>query len=91
MKTKEFIGGIVGTILSSTGAIANLNEWLTIVSTVITILGGILTLIIIPLVSWYRRAKEDGKITTDELKEGADIIKNGVEDLKEQNKDKDKE
>lgn len=91
MNTKEFIGGIAGTILSSTGAIANLTEWLTIVSTVITIVGGIITLIIIPLVSWYRRVKEDGKITTEELKEGADIIKNGVEDLKEQNKDKDKE
>lgn len=88
MNTKEFIGGIAGTILSSTGAIANLTEWLTIVSTVITIVGGIITLIVIPLVSWYRRAKEDGKITTEELKEGADIIKNGVEDLKEQNKDK---
>ena len=31
------------------------------------------------------------EIITEELKEGADIIKNGVEDLKEQNKDKDKE
>ena len=83
---KEFIGGIVGTILSSTGAIADLNEVLTIVSTVITILGGIITLIVIPLVTWYKRAKEDGKITTDELKEGADIIKNGVEDIKDKTK-----
>lgn len=80
---KEFIGGIVGTILSSTGAIADVNEVLTIVSTVITILGGIITLIVIPLVSWYRRAKEDGKITAEELKEGVDIVKDGVEDLKE--------
>lgn len=86
MNTKEFIGGIVGTILSSTGAIADVNEVLTIISTVITILGGILTLIIIPLVSWYRRAKEDGKITTDELKEGKDIIQQGVEDLKDKTK-----
>ena len=83
---KEFIGGIVGTILSSTGAIADVNEVLTIVSTVITILGGILTLIIIPLVAWYKRAKEDGKITTDELKEGKDIIEKGVEDLKDKTK-----
>lgn len=83
---KEFIGGIVGTILSSTGAIADVNEVLTIVSTVITILGGIITLIVIPLVSWYRRAKEDGKITTDELKEGKDIIQHGVEDLKDKTK-----
>ena len=86
---KEFIGGIVGTILSSTGAIADVNEVLTIVSTIITILGGIVTLIVIPLLAWYKRSKEDGKITTDELKEGVDIIKNGVDELKDkEGKDK---
>lgn len=83
---KEFIGGIVGTILSSTGAIANLNEWLTIVSTIITILGGIVTLIVIPLVAWYKKSKEDGKITKDELEEGVNIIKDGVDELKDKNR-----
>jgi len=80
---KEFIGGIVGTILSSTGAIANLNEWLTIVSTIITILGGIVTLIVIPLVTWYKKSKQDGVITKDELEEGVNIIKDGVDELKD--------
>ena len=86
MNTKEFIGGIVGTILSSTGAIANVQEWLTIASTIITIVGGIITLIVIPLMAWYKKAKADGKIDKDEIKEATDIIKDGVDELKEKDK-----
>ena len=89
MNTKEFmfIVGIIGTALSSTGAIANVQEWLTITSTIITIVGGIITLIVIPLMAWYKKAKEDGKITKEEIKEATDIIKDGVDELKEK-KDK---
>lgn len=83
---KEFIGGIIGTALSSTGAIADLQQWLTIFSTIITILGGIVTLIVIPLLAWYKKAKADGKITKDEIEEGVNIIKNGVDELKEKDK-----
>lgn len=32
---------------------------------------------------WYKKAKEDGKITKDELKEGINIVKEGVNDIKE--------
>ena len=83
---KEFIGGIIGTALSSAGAIADLQQWLTIFSTIITILGGIVTLIVIPLLAWYKKAKADGKITKDEIEEGVNIIKNGVDELKEKDK-----
>lgn len=86
MKTKEFIGGIIGTALSSAGAIADLQQWLTIFSTIITILGGIITLIVIPLLAWYKKAKEDGKIDKDEIKEATDIIKDGVDELKDKNR-----
>lgn len=89
MKTKEFIGGIVGTILSSAGAVADVQQWLTIVSTIITIVGGIITLIVIPLIAWYKKAKEDGKIDKDEIKEGIDIVQNGIDELKDK-KEKDK-
>lgn len=80
---REFVGGIVGTILSSTGAISNLNEVLSVISYVLTILGGIITLIVIPLVTWYKKSKEDGKITKEEIDEGVKIIKDGVDELKD--------
>ena len=87
MKVKEFLFGIVGTALSSTGAISNINEVLSIISYLFTILGGIITLIVIPLLTWWKKSKEDGKITKEEIQEGVDIIKNGVEQL-EDKKDK---
>ena len=89
MRAKELLAGLLGTVLSSAGAMADVNEVLTIVSTIITILGGIMTLIVIPLVTWYKRAKEDGKITKEELQEGIDIVKDGVEELKDK-QDKEK-
>lgn len=83
MKTKEFFAGIVGTILSSAGAVADVNQILTIVSTIITIVGGIITLIVIPIITWYKKAKADGKITKEEIDEATNIIKDGIEDLKD--------
>lgn len=30
---------------------------------------------------WWKKAKEDGKITADELKEGKDILDKGIEEI----------
>ena len=40
---------------------------------------------------WYREAKKDGKITKDEIKDGIDIIANGVEDIKKKGEKEDGE
>lgn len=32
---------------------------------------------------WYKKAKADGKITKEELKEGVGIVKDGVDEIKE--------
>ena len=85
---KELIGGAVGTGLSAVGTATQTNEMLQTISLVITIVGGIVSLIIIPLVSWYQKAKKDGKITKDEIQEGIDIIQNGVNQIKNDNKKK---
>ena len=37
---------------------------------------------------WYKEAKSDGKITHDEIKEGINIIANGVEDIKKKKGEK---
>lgn len=51
----------------------------------------LLSLIIIGLylMKWYKKAKADGKITSEELQEGIDIVKQGKEEI--ENKIKDKE
>lgn len=89
MKIREFILGLIGTGMSSVGAIVDVNQVLSIISYVITIVGGILTLIVIPLITWWKRAKEDGKITKEEIDEGVHIIQNGVDELKDKNKKED--
>ncbi len=55
-----------------------------IVGLLITITGSI----VIPFIKWWKKAKADGKITKDELNEGADIIENGINDLKDKIEDK---
>ena len=36
------------------------------------------------LIDWYKRAKADGKITKDEIKEGVEIVTEGVKEVQSQ-------
>ena len=87
----ELITGAVGTSLSAVGTAIQTNEILQTISLVITILGGLITFVIVPLVNWYREAKKDGKIDKDEIKQATDIVITGGEQISESVKrDKDK-
>ena len=88
---KELIGGAIGTGLSAVGTATQTNDVLQTISLVITILGGLITFIIVPLITWYQQAKKDGKITRDEVEQAKDIVVNGSKEIKdkvEQGKDK---
>lgn len=85
----SWIGGIIGTSVSATGTALQTNEVLQTISLIITILGGIIT-IVFALYGWYQKAKADGKIDKDEIKEAVDIIKEGTEDIKDALDDKKK-
>ena len=80
---QEFITGCVGTGLAILGTATQLNEMLQTISLIITILGAIVSFIIVPLLSWYRNSKKDGKITIDEAAKGAEAIKEGLDKTKE--------
>ena len=86
---KEVIGGIVGTSVSATGTALQTNDVLSTISLIITIIGGLIT-ITMALVNWFYKAKKDGKIDKDEIKEGLDIIENGAKDIKNDLDDKKK-
>lgn len=79
----QLISGSVGTALSAVGTALQTEQTLRIIALIITILGAILTYIVMPLLSWYKKAKKDGKIDADEMKEGIDILTNGAEDVKD--------
>ena len=85
---KEIISGSIGTAISAIGTGLQTNEVLQTISLVITIIGGLITFIIVPLLNWYKHAKIDGKIDKDELKNGVDIIVKGSEKLKDKIDDK---
>lgn len=87
MKNK-LICGSIGTALSAVGTGLQPNEVLEIISLCITIIGGIITFIIMPLLNWYNKAKQDGKIDADELEQGAKIVIDGSEKIKSQVEDK---
>ena len=84
------IGGAVGTSVSATGTAMQSNEVLQMVSLIITIIGAIISMIIIPILTWYKNAKRDGKITIDEIQEGAETLKEGLDGVKQTLEDKSK-
>lgn len=81
---RELLSGVVGTTLSVIGTAMQTNEILETISLVITIIGGVITFIVVPILNWYRHAKKDGKIDAGEIKEGLDIIVDGSERVKEE-------
>lgn len=82
----ELIGGSIGTGISAIGTAMQTNELLQTISLVITIIGGLITFIIMPVINWYQNAKKDGKITKEEVDEGVKIIQDGLDKLKDQDK-----
>ena len=85
--SKEVIGGIVGTSVSAVGTGLQTNELLQTISLVLTIVGTCIT-IAMALINWWKKAKEDGKIDKDEIKDVVDIIKDGAESIQDTLKDK---
>lgn len=84
---KELIAGVAGTALTAAGT-ASANEVLETISLILTIIGAIITLIVVPLLNWYNRVKADGKITKEEIKEGIEIISEGTKEVADKIDDK---
>ena len=62
-------------------ALTQVEEMLRIVGIVLSVIISIL-IIVDKIVTWWKKAKADGKITEDEIHEGIEIIKEGSEDIK---------
>lgn len=84
----ELIAGGVGAALGVVGTLTQTNEILQTISLIITIIGAIISMIIVPLISWYQKAKKDGKITSEEIKDGIDIVVGGIKDVQDKLEDK---
>ena len=80
----EIITGTIGTGLSAIGTATQTNEILQTISLIITIIGGLITFIVLPILNRYNKAKQDGKIDAEEIKEGVQIITDGSEKVKDE-------
>lgn len=91
---KKSLMSILGNALSFVGValtpqeLESVEHITAIICMVIGLLITIASSIVIPIIKWWKKAKADGKITKDELNEGADIIENGINDLKDKIEDK---
>ena len=83
---KEVVGGMCGTALSAVGTGLQTSEVLQIISLVLTIIGSLIT-IAMAIINWWKKAKADGEITSDEIQEGIEIIQDGLDDLKDKTKE----
>lgn len=83
---KELIGSAICTSVAGTSTAIQPNEIFQYIQMGLTIIATIIT-IILGLRAWWKDAKKDGKITEDEIKEGIDIIQNGVDALQDKTKE----
>ena len=92
---ESLVGGTVGTIVSALSIDVNdLHSIESVVAIVCTVLGLLITIItslIIPLCRWYAQSKKDGKISADEVVEGAQTLKDGLQDIQNKLENKSKE
>jgi len=77
----------IGTIFSGVFTLAQTREVFQIICLVLTCLSVLLS-ITSSIISWYRKSSADGKITKEEIKEGAQIINDGVNQIQEVIKNK---
>ena len=78
---KTFISATLGATLGAVGTATQTNETLETISLIITIIGAILSFIVCPLLSWFNKAKKDGKIDSEEIEELTKDITIGVNEI----------
>lgn len=79
----EYIAGGVGAALGVVGTATQVNETLQTISLIITILGALVSFVVVPLLNWFKSAKKDGKITPDEISEGVETLQEGISKTQE--------
>lgn len=73
---------IMGNGLQYLISVTQIEQWARIFGLCLSILISILILVD-KIITWYKKAKADGKITKDEIKEAVDIVKDSAEEIKE--------
>lgn len=82
MKQWKFNIGYLTTLFSGFLTLVQYNEVFQVIQLVLTIVSLLITIAYSVWV-WYKKAIADGKITADEIKDGINIVADGVEEIKD--------
>ena len=82
----EYIGGIVGTALSSASWLADMENVVSMICAIIGLIITFITCVIIPIWKKIIKAKKDGIITPEEVEDIIKTTKNGLEKVKDKTK-----
>ena len=89
MMDDKIMAGVAGTLVSACGTALSINEVQAIVSIVVTVLGFLLGVVLpwsLKLAAKIKKAREDGKVTSEELKDIADTASEFADNGKNKSK-----
>lgn len=81
----EIIIGLTGESAAIVSTATQTNQYLQTIQLIISIIGGLLVIVstcVVPLIKWYKKSKEDGKIDGEEIKEGKNLFLKLIEAIK---------
>lgn len=78
----KLLGALIGNAVTAAGWLQDMENIVSIVCCIAGLLITIVTCVIVPLWKKIGKAKEDGKLTPDELQDIADALKDGIDQIK---------
>lgn len=85
--TEKLCGALIGNVVTTAGWLQDMENIVSIVCCILGFLITLVTCVIVPVWKKIADAKKDGKITPDELQEIADTLKDGIDDVKKEDKE----
>ena len=80
--SEKWLGALIGNAVTAAGWLQDMENIVSIVCCIAGLLITIVTCVIVPLWKKISKAKEDGKLTPDELQDIADTLKDGIGKIK---------
>ena len=78
----KLLGALIGNAVTAAGWLQDMENIVSIVCCIAGLLITVVTCVIVPLWKKMQSAKEDGKLTPDELQDIADTLKDGLDNIK---------
>lgn len=85
--SEKLCGALIGNVVTTAGWLQDMENIVSIVCCILGFLITLVTCVIVPVWKKIADAKKDGKITPDELQEITDTLKDGIDDIKKEDKE----